>query len=52
MSTSTKKAVFNIPSTVPNLTVREVIKDGKTILSLRAKWGPLFEKQLPDANAK
>lgn len=46
--TQNKHATFNIPSTLPNTIVREVVKNGKTIVSLRAKWGPLFE----DSNAK
>ncbi|WP_156520098.1 hypothetical protein [Pseudoalteromonas sp. MQS005] len=45
MNTLTKKAIMPIPSSLPNSTLREVHKDGKSILSLRAKWGPLFEGQ-------
>ncbi|GGF12208.1 hypothetical protein [Pseudoalteromonas gelatinilytica] len=43
MNNSIKKAIMPIPSSIPNTEVREVHIGGKTILSLRAKWGPLFE---------
>ena len=46
MNNSIKKAIIMpIPSSIPNTEVREVHIGGKTILSLRAKWGPLFEGQ-------
>tara|TARA_B100000315_G_scaffold35725_1_gene30403 strand:+ start:6199 stop:6363 length:165 start_codon:yes stop_codon:yes gene_type:complete len=45
MNNSIKKAIMPIPSSIPNTEVREVHIGGKTILSLRAKWGPLFQGQ-------
>lgn len=49
-STSDNHAILNIPSNLPNMKVREVIKNGKTIISMRAKWGPLFEDSNVNAN--
>ncbi len=45
MNYSIKKAIMPIPSSLPNTNVREVRVGDKTIISLRAKWGPLFEGQ-------
>ncbi len=45
MNNVIKKAIMPIPSSIPNTEVREVYIGGRTILSLRAKWGPLFEGQ-------
>lgn len=49
-SISDNHAILNIPSKLPNLKVREVIKNGKTIISMRAKWGPLFDDSHVNAN--
>ena len=51
MNNSIKKAIMPIPSSIPN-TGEEVHIGGKTILSLRAKWGPLFEGQQRSSSSR